>query len=65
LTTRPLATFLDRRGWEFVTVRFDATRIHGVFTDTQFGALPETYSEAGELVWNWSVIVDLGAMLWW
>jgi len=63
LTTRPLATFLDRRAWEFVTVRFDATKIHGVFTDTQFGAQPGTYSEAGELVWNWAIIVDVGAML--
>jgi hypothetical protein len=64
LTTRPLAVFLDQPVWEFVTVRFDATKIHGVFTDTQFGARPGTYSEAGELVWNWAVILDLGAVLW-
>jgi hypothetical protein len=64
LTTRPLATFLHDRGWESVTVRFDATKIHGVFRDEQFGARPGTYSEAGELVWNWSIIVDVGAILW-
>ena len=64
LTTRPLSAVFDDTWAEALTVRFDGTKFHGTFTDEDFGARPGTFIEPGEIIWNWSVRFDLGAVLW-
>jgi hypothetical protein len=64
LTTRPAAAVFDSRWAEVVVVRFDGTKFHGTFTDEDFGARPGTFIEPGEIIWNWSIQFDLGAVLW-
>ena len=63
-TMRPLAAVSDREILEALTLRVDATRFHGGFTAEHFGARPGTFNEPGEMLWSWSAVVDLGAVLW-
>jgi hypothetical protein len=64
LTTRPLTVFGTDRRLEVLVVRFDATKFHGKFIDLDFGATAGTFSERGEIIWNWSILVDPTALFW-
>jgi hypothetical protein len=64
VTVRPLAAVSDEKILQALTLRFDATKFAGGFTAEDFGARPGTFNEPGEILWNWSAVVDLGAILW-
>lgn len=64
LTTRPLTTFWNGPRSEALVVRFDATKFHGGFTAEDFGAVPGTFNEPGEIIWAWSVRIDAFSLFW-
>ena len=64
VTVRPLAAVSNEKILQALTLRFDATKFAGGFTADDFGARPGTFNEPGEILWNWSAVVDLGAILW-
>ena len=64
ITVRPLAFVANSRRSEALTLRFDATKFHGTFTAEDFGAVPGTFTEPGEITWAWSFRVDPFALFW-
>jgi hypothetical protein len=64
VTVRPLAAVSNEKILQALTLRFDATKFAGGFTAEDFGARPGTFNEPGEILWNWSAVIDLGAILW-
>jgi hypothetical protein len=64
LTVRPLAALSNSRRAEALVMRFDATKFHGTFTADDFGAVPGTFTEPGEITWGWSIRIDPLAFLW-
>jgi hypothetical protein len=64
LTTRPLAAFWSSAKAGVLLVQFDGTRFKGAFTAEDFGAVPGTYREPGEMNWTWSVKIDFTTLFW-
>ena len=64
LTVRPLAFASNSRRTEAFMLRFDATKFLGTFTAEDFGAVPGTFTEPGEITWAWSFRVDPFALFW-
>jgi hypothetical protein len=64
LTVRPLAILSNSRRAEALVMRFDATKFHGTFTANDFGAVPGSFTEPGEITWAWSIRVEPLAFLW-
>ena len=64
LTTRPLAAFWPSAKAGLLLVQFDGTRFKGGFTAEDFGAVPGTYREPGEMNWTWAVKIDFTTLFW-
>jgi hypothetical protein len=64
VTVRPLVFLSPRGRAEAFVLRFDATKFHGTFTAEDFGAVPGTFNEPGEIIWAWSFRVDPLALIW-
>lgn len=64
LTTRPLATFASGPWSRLLVIQFDGTRFKKPFTAEDFGAVPGTYVEPGEMNWTWALKADLTTFFW-
>ena len=64
VTVRPLAFLSESARTEAFVLRFDATKFLGTFTADDFGALPGSFTEPGEINWAWSFRVDPLALIW-
>ena len=64
VTMRPLAAFSTSKRMQAIVVRFDATKFHGRFVAEDFGAVPASFDEPGEILWSWGLRVDPFALLW-
>jgi hypothetical protein len=65
VTIRPLSTIMkDSRLVEALLIRGEGTMFKGGFTDVEFGARPGTFSDPGEVVWGWSIILDVSTFFW-
>jgi hypothetical protein len=64
VTVRPLAFLSESSRTEAFVMRFDATKFFGTFTAEDFGALPGSFTEPGEINWAWSFRVDPLALIW-
>ncbi len=64
VSLRPMAPLSTRAWTEIFNLRFEGKWFIGGFDDQDFGAMPGTFKEPGEIVWGWSVVADLGPLLW-
>jgi hypothetical protein len=64
VTLRPLTPLGSSKRLEALVLRFAGQRFNGGFRDEEFGAKPGTFSEPGEFLATWAIIVDVGALVW-
>jgi hypothetical protein len=63
LTVKPLAPFFDSTKWDFLQFAFNGTLILQTVRDRDFGAVPGTFREPTEMLWQCELRIDLGHLL--
>jgi hypothetical protein len=63
LTIKPLAPFFDSTKWDFLQLAFNGTLILQTIRDTDFGALPGTFREPTEMLWQTELRIDIGQLV--
>lgn len=63
VSLRPMAPLSTQSWTEIFNLRFEGKWFIGGFDDQDFGAMPDSFDEPGEIVWGWSVVADLGPLL--
>lgn len=64
LTFKPLAPFSDSTRWEFLQFALNGTLIAQKIEDTDFGAVPGTFREPTEMLWQATIRIDVGKLVW-
>jgi len=59
LTFKPLALFSDSTRWEFLQFALNGTLIAQKIEDRDFGAVPGTFREPTEMLWQATIRVDV------
>jgi hypothetical protein len=62
LTIKPLAPFSRSRRFEALQIAFNGTLIAGTLEDTDFGAVPGTFRERMEMLWQTELRLDIGLL---
>jgi len=60
LTFKPLALFSDSTRWEFLQFALNGTLIAQKIEDRDFGAVPGTFREPTEMLWQATIRIDVG-----
>jgi hypothetical protein len=63
LTVKPLAPFFDSTKWDFLQLAFNGTLILQTLQERDFGAVPGTFREPTEMLWQTELRIDLGHLL--